>query len=118
MAGKVLISKHLTNAMMYPIRYDMFEVITTGEFDEWLASLKDRVGKAKITLRLQRLELGNAGDHSSVGGGVSELRVHSGPGYRVYYKQTDKTIIVILCGGDKSTQDEDIKRAIEMAAEL
>jgi putative addiction module killer protein len=96
----------------------MFEVLTTAEFDEWLLSLKDRVGKAKITLRLQRLELGNGGDHASVGNGVSELRVHSGPGYRVYYKQTGKTIIVILCGGDKSTQDKDIKRAKEMAAEL
>jgi putative addiction module killer protein len=103
---------------MYPIRYDMFEVITTAEFDEWLVSLKDRVGKAKITLRLQRLELGNAGDHASVGSGVNELRVHSGPGYRVYYKQTGKTIIVIVCGGDKSTQDKDIKRAKEVAAEL
>jgi putative addiction module killer protein len=96
----------------------MFEVKTTAEFDEWLTSLKDRVGKAKIILRLQRLELGNAGDHSLVGNGVSELRVHSGPGYRVYYKQTDKTIIVILCGGGKSTQDKDIKRAKEVAAAL
>jgi putative addiction module killer protein len=96
----------------------MFEVLTTAEFDEWLASLKDRVGKAKITLRLQRLELGNEGDHASVGAGVSELRVHSGPGYRVYYKQTGRTIVVILCGGDKSTQDKDINRAKEMAAEL
>jgi putative addiction module killer protein len=72
---------------------------------KWLVSLKDRVGKAKITLRLQRLELENAGDHAPVGSGVNELRVHSGPGYRVYYKQTGKTIIVILCGGDKSTQE-------------
>ena len=96
----------------------MFDLKTTAEFDEWLATLKDRVGKAKITSRLQRLELGNAGDHSSVGDGVSELRVHSGPGYRVYCKQTDKTIIVILCGGDKSTQAKDIKRAKEVAAEL
>jgi putative addiction module killer protein len=96
----------------------MFEVKTTAEFDEWLTSLRDRVGKAKITSRLQRLELGNAGDHSSVGDGVSELRVHSGPGYRVYYKQTDRTIIVILCGGDKSTQDKDIRRAKDVAAGL
>jgi putative addiction module killer protein len=96
----------------------MFDLKTTAEFDEWLASLKDRVGKAKIISRLQRLELGNAGDRSSVGDGISELRVHSGPGYRVYYKQTGKTIIVILCGGDKSTQGKDIKRAKEIAAEL
>jgi putative addiction module killer protein len=94
----------------------MFEVKTTAEFDEWLSSLKDRVGKAKITARLQRLEFGNAGDRAPVGDGVSELRVHSGPGYRVYYKQTDRTIIVILCGGDKSTQDKDIRRAKEVAA--
>jgi putative addiction module killer protein len=107
---------------MYPIRYkrenSLFDLKTTAEFDEWLASLKDRVGKAKITSRLQRLELGNAGDSSPVGDGISELRIHSGPGYRVYYKQTDKTIIVILCGGDKSTQAKDIKRAKEVAAEL
>ena len=80
--------------------------------------IKDRIGKAKIISRLQRLELGNAGDHASVGDGVSELRVHSGPGYRVYYRQTEKTIIVILCGGDKSTQDRDIKRAKDVAAGL
>jgi putative addiction module killer protein len=109
---------YLTLVISYPIRYDMFEVKTTAEFDEWLTSLKDRVGKAKIVSRLQRLELGNAGDHSSVGDGVSELRVHSGPGYRVYYKQTDMTIIVILCGGDKSTQDKDIRRAKDVAAGL
>jgi putative addiction module killer protein len=96
----------------------MFDLKTTAEFDEWLALLKDRVGKAKIISRLQRLELGNAGDHASVGSGVSELRIHSGPGYRVYYKQIDRTIVVILCGGDKSTQDKDIRRAKEVAAEL
>jgi putative addiction module killer protein len=96
----------------------MFELLTTDEFDNWLDALKDRAGKAKITLRLQRLELGNAGDHASVGNGVSELRVHSGPGYRIYYKQTGRTIIVILCGGDKSTQDKDIRRAKEVAAKL
>jgi putative addiction module killer protein len=96
----------------------MFDVKTTAEFDGWLASLKDRAGKAKIVSRLQRLELGNAGDHSAVGNGVCELRVHSGPGYRVYYKQTGRTIIVILCGGDKSTQDRDIRRAKDVAAGL
>jgi putative addiction module killer protein len=112
------LTPYLTLAILYPIRYGMFEAETTAEFDEWLTSLKDRVGKAKITARLQRLELGNAGDHAPVGDGVSELRVHSGPGYRVYYKQTDRTIIVILCGGDKSTQDKDIRRAKEVAAGL
>jgi putative addiction module killer protein len=69
----------------------MFDLKTTAEFDEWLASLKDRVGKAKIVLRLQRLELGNAGDHSSVGNGVSELRVHSGPIASITSKPTRRS---------------------------
>lgn len=96
----------------------MFEMLTTIEFDQWLSALKDRTGKAKITARLQRLALGNAGDHVSVGEGVNELRVHFGPGYRVYYKQTGKTIVLMLCGGDKSSQDKDIKKAKQIAAEL
>ena len=74
--------------------------------------------KTKIASRVARLRFGNAGDVKPVGEGVSEMRVHHGPGYRVYYKQTEKTILVILCGGDKSTQDKDIKRAKEMAAGL
>jgi putative addiction module killer protein len=81
-----------------------------------LAKGSGRKGENHVTS--SALELGNAGDHASVGNGVSELRIHSGPGYRVYYKQTDKMIVVILCGGDKSTQDKDIKRAKEVAAEL
>jgi putative addiction module killer protein len=68
--------------------------------------------------RIQRLELGNAGDVKPVGDGISEMRIDYGPGYRVYYKQTGKEIVLLLCGGDKSTQDRDIKRAKQLAAEL
>jgi putative addiction module killer protein len=96
----------------------MFEVLTTDEFDRWLSDLADERARTKIASRVARLRFGNAGDAKPVGEGVSEMRVHHGPGYRVYYKQTNKTIIVILCGGNKSTQEKDVRRAKKMAAEL
>jgi putative addiction module killer protein len=96
----------------------MFEVQKTDEFDEWLSGLADQRAQAKIASRIERLGLGNAGDVKPVGEGVSEMRVLYGPGYRVYFKQTDKSIVLLLCGGDKSTQEKDIKRAKEIAAEL
>jgi putative addiction module killer protein len=96
----------------------MFEVLTTDEFDQWLSDLADERAKTKIASRVARLRFGNAGDAKPVGEGISEMRVHHGPGYRVYYKQTKKTIIVMLCGGDKSTQEKDVRRAKKMAAEL
>ena len=108
----------LTVVILYPIRYSMLEVQKTEEFDEWLSSLADQKAQAKIASRIERLGLGNPGDVKSVGAGVSEMRVPYGPGYRVYFKQTDKTIILLLCGGDKSTQKRDIRRAKEIAAEL
>jgi putative addiction module killer protein len=96
----------------------MFEVLTTDEFDRWLLDLADERARTKIASRVARLRFSNAGDAKPVGEGVSEMRVHHGPGYRVYYKQTNKTIIVMLCGGDKSTQEKDVRRAKKMAAEL
>jgi putative addiction module killer protein len=96
----------------------MFEIQKTDEFDEWLSKLADQKAQAKIASRIERLGLGNPGDVKPVGEGVSEMRVPYGPGYRVYFKKTDKTIVLLLCGGDKSTQQKDIKRAKEMAAEL
>ena len=96
----------------------MFEVLTTDEFDRWLSDLADERARTKIASRVARLRFGNAGDAKPVGEGVSEMRVHHGPGYRVYYKQTNKAIIVILCGGNKSTQEKDVRRAKKMAAEL
>jgi putative addiction module killer protein len=96
----------------------MFEVQKTDEFDKWLSGLADQKALAKIAYRIERLGLGNPGDVRPVGEGVSEMRVPHGPGYRVYFKQTGKTIVLLLCGGDKSTQVNDIKRAKEIAAEL
>ena len=96
----------------------MFEVQKTDEFDNWLSALADQRAVAKIVSRIERLGLGNAGDVKPVGKGVSEMRLIHGPGYRIYYKQTGKTIVLILCDGDKSTQDQDIRRAKEMAARL
>ncbi|AFY35782.1 type II toxin-antitoxin system RelE/ParE family toxin [Calothrix sp. PCC 7507] len=80
-------------------------------FDEWLDSLRDRRAKAKIRARLDRVEDGNLGDCNSVGEGVFELRIDYGPGYRLYFGQEEITIIILLCGGDKSTQEQDIGKA-------
>jgi putative addiction module killer protein len=96
----------------------MIEVHRTEEFDTWLSDLRDRAGKARIVSRIQRLEFGNPGNVRAVGNGVSEMKIDFGPGYRVYYKQIGKMIVLLLCGGDKSTQDVDIRRAKEIAAEL
>ena len=96
----------------------MFEIQKTDEFDNWLSALSDQRAVAKIVSRIERLGLGNAGDVKPVGEGISEMRLTYGPGYRIYYKQTGKTIVLILCGGDKSTQAGDIRRAKEIAAQL
>ena len=80
-------------------------------FTEWLDTLRDVKARAKIRVSLDRLQLGNPGDSKSVGGGVSELRINFGPGYRVYFGQDGTKLVILLCGGDKSTQQEDIKRA-------
>lgn len=89
----------------------MFLIEKTDEFDKWLRKLKDIKAKAKILLRLQRFEGGNLGDTSSVGEGIEELRIHFGPGYRIYFKRHQARLILLLIGGDKSTQEEDIKKA-------
>lgn len=86
----------------------------TPDFKAWLSGLTDQIGKAKILVRIQRLESGNAGDVAPVGEGVSEMRINYGPGYRIYYKKSGSNI-ELLCGGDKSTQKRDIKRAKELA---
>ncbi|MBW4428202.1 MAG: type II toxin-antitoxin system RelE/ParE family toxin [Nostoc desertorum CM1-VF14] len=82
-------------------------------FDEWLDSLRDRKAKAKIRARLDRVEDGNLGNCKSVGEGVFELRIDYGPGYRIYFGQEGITIIILLCGGDKSTQKQDVDKAQE-----
>ena len=90
----------------------------SDEFDAWLLGLKDQVGKAQIALRLDRAVRGNFGDCESIGEGVSEMRIHHGPGYRVYFTRRGKVIYLLLLGGDKSTQKRDIKRATDMASTL
>lgn len=80
-------------------------------FSEWLSTLRDTKARAKIRVRLDRASLGNFGDCRGVGEGVQELRVDSGPGYRVYFAQEDATMVLLLCGGDKGTQVKDIETA-------
>ena len=82
-------------------------------FEEWLDSLRDMKARVKIEKRLQRVALGNLGDYRSVGEGVFELKIDYGPGYRIYFGQIGSTIILLLCGGDKSTQEQDIEKAKE-----
>lgn len=82
-------------------------------FLEWYYSLGDRKTQYKIDIRLERVELGNLGDCRSLGEGISELRINYGPGYRIYFGQLGTTIVLLLCGGDKSTQQEDISKAKE-----
>lgn len=93
----------------------MNELIRSSVFDGWLSGLRDRHAKMRIAARLDRLVVGNPGDVKPVGGGISELRINYGPGYRVYYRTHGEVLIVLLCGGDKSTQDADIKQAKVLA---
>lgn len=92
--------------------------LRTDEFDAWLATLKDKLGRARIAHRIRSAEHGNFGDCEPVGEGVSEMCIHFGPGYRVYYTRRGEVIYLLLLGGDKSSQKRDIKRAIEMARAL
>jgi putative addiction module killer protein len=102
-------------------KIQLLEYITIdGEnpFHKWLNSLKDRVARARIRVRLNRIRLGNFGDCKSVGKGVSELRVDSGPGYRVYYGKSETTVVILLCGGSKKSQSNDIQLAQEYWADF
>ena len=96
----------------------MFEVKRTDAFDAWLKGLKDSKGRSRIQARIDRLANGNPGDVRLIGEGLSELRIDFGPGDRVYYARTGKTLYLLLCGGDKSSQDADIKNAHAMWREL
>lgn len=96
----------------------MVEVRQTKVYMTWFEELRDRVAKVRINLRIRRLSLGNPGDIKPVGEGVSELRVNYGPGYRVYFTHQGDACVVLLAGGDKSTQDRDIRQAKQLAREL
>jgi putative addiction module killer protein len=95
----------------------MFELKQTETFSKWFAKLRDVRAVTAITLRLARLAYGHAGDAEPVGKGVSELRIHYGPGYRVYFQRRGETIIVLLCGGDKGSQARDIETALRLSNE-
>lgn len=97
----------------------MAEIVETAVFSKWLKGLRDTLGRRAILRRLARIAAtDNFGDHASVGDGVSELRIDAGPGYRVYYTIREGQIVWLLGGGDKDSQDRDIKRAKELAAGL
>ena len=93
----------------------MIEIRQTAVFVKWIGGLADRRARLAIAKRIDRLAFGHAGDAKPVGNGISELRVHSGPGYRVYFTRRGDTIIVLLCGGDKGSQARDIVRAKALA---
>ncbi|SFE95047.1 type II toxin-antitoxin system RelE/ParE family toxin [Roseivivax sediminis] len=93
----------------------MVELLRTPVFDEWLSGLKDGQAVARIAVRLDRLAAGNPGKVKPVGNGVSELKIDYGPGYRVYFMQRGSIVILLLCGGDKSSQRRDIKTAKALA---
>jgi putative addiction module killer protein len=90
----------------------------TPEFDRWLNGLRDIQGRARIQRRLTRLQNGNVGDHKYVGESVFEMRIHFGPGYRVYFTRQGAEFVIVLAGGDKSSQDKDIRFARELARNL
>jgi putative addiction module killer protein len=96
----------------------VIEIRQTETYSHWYNSLRDRQARARIDVRIRRLSLGNPGDVKSVGEGVSELRIDYGPGYRIYFVQHGQTLVILLAGGDKHTQDRDIKAALELAREL
>ena len=93
----------------------MVQVRQTERFVRWLEDLRDLRGRAKVLARIERLISGNPGDAKPVGAGVSELRINYGPGYRVYYLQKGTTLIILLAGGDKSSQAKDIQAALQLA---
>ncbi|MFT3931156.1 MAG: type II toxin-antitoxin system RelE/ParE family toxin [Spongiibacteraceae bacterium] len=94
------------------------EIRKTDFFAQWLDALRDLQARARIQVRIERLAAGNPGDVQAVGEGVSEMRIHCGPGYRLYFKQQGRELIILLAGGDKSTQANDIKTALRLARNL
>ncbi len=96
----------------------MFTVLQTEEFRDWLDALRDMRAQVRIAARIRQAEAGSLGDWKSVGGGVSEMRVDVGPGYRLYFTRRKEILIVLLAGGDKSTQTRDVRRARKLLAQL
>ena len=95
-----------------------YDVVKSAQLLRWLTRLRDKRAKAQILVRIDRIEEGNFGDHRSVGGGVSELRIDVGQGYRIYYTIRRQRVVILLCGGDKASQQRDIRLAQRMAREV
>ena len=95
----------------------MVEIFKSATFDRWFRKLRDPKAKARIQMRIRRLGIGNPGDVQPIGSGLSEMRIDYGPGYRVYYLKSGSVLVVLLCGGDKRTQQTDINKAMRLAAE-
>ena len=103
--------------VVYKLQAFMIELKQTETFRKWRFKLKDQRARAAIASRLDRLSYGHAGDVEPVGDGISELRIHYGPGYRVYFRKAGDTIVILLCGGNKTSQARDIKTAKRLAGE-
>jgi len=95
-----------------------YEIVTTSIFDKWLTELRDMQFRARIISRFDRIQLGNFGDHKKLDGNLFEMRFFFGPGFRIYYTIKGKKVVFLLCGGDKSTQSKDIKKARVIINEL
>jgi putative addiction module killer protein len=96
----------------------MVEIRETPAYASWFGALRDRTARARINIRIRRLSLGNSGDSHPVGDGVSELRIHYGPGYRIYLTKQGDAVVILLADGDKSSQDKDIRLAKDLARNL
>jgi len=96
----------------------VYQIRQSDVFSHWLSDLRDARAKARVIARIDSAKFGNLGDAKSVGGGVDEMRIHVGAGYRIYFARTGKTVLLLLCGGDKSSQARDIARAKRLLTEL
>jgi len=111
---KATLSQKLLTNVANRLQFVMLTILKSDVFEEWIDNLRDRAGAAQVLRRLARLERGNPGRVAPVGEGVSELKIDFGPGYRVYFGQWGEELVIILCGGDKSSQDRDIKAAKQL----
>jgi putative addiction module killer protein len=102
----------------YGLRLHLLNIRTTEVFDAWFNGFRDRIAKRRIQARIDRLASGNPGDTNSAGAPIAEMRIDHGPGYRIYYVQRGALLVVLLCGGDKSSQAADIKAAHRMLSNL
>ena len=107
-------------AGVYPKGYNrsVYQLRQTEIFAKWLNGLRDVGSKARILARLESARLGNLGDSKTVGGGIREMRIHTGPGYRVYFVRRQRVVLILLCGGDKSSQSRDVRRAQQLMRDL